>query len=692
VSVVSNVSVKVKIIGAGVVAAILLLTSVGLAANSFSTLATHARREATTHQMATAVASAYEQWTLDDDQSNMYAAVVALRDPAQRALAEATYGQAAQARAAVTPQLVRAEALATSDGERALLRRIENDLKSYDYFTRLMRQRALAGDVTRTIHVVTVENLAPSNDLPLAFTTLLNTENATVASINTGITASVGAGNLLLLALALVGLLALIPSVLIARAIARPLRRLTRASERLAVGDTDVEGDLPSPSRDEVGALAVSFRAMVAHQREMARVAEVVAAGDLTIGVTPKGEADTLGHAFAAMLANLRDLVGHVARSSEAVAAGTNGLSATTAQIGQASSQIARAIEEVARGASDQSRGATEAMGQIADLDAAVAQVASGAATQLTTVTRAEGAMTDLRASLDDTTRSATAVTSAAERAARTAQDGGSAVERTLRSIDGVRAAVLKSATQVETLGRHSAEVGQIVVAIDDIAAQTNLLALNAAIEAARAGEHGRGFTVVAAEVRKLAERASDETKGITQRVGAIQRQVAEVVAAMTEGSAEVEQSAILGGQARAALEDILGVVGETNAQACAITGAIARMSDSAGAAGAAAAHIAEVAAQTARATEGMRAAAERVGTAIEGIAAVSEQSAAGAEEVSASTQEQTASAHEVTAEAERLAGLADDLRAQVARFTLDDQPQEQIIPLDSGRGLRSVA
>ncbi len=193
---------------------------------------------------------------------------------------------------------------------------------------------------------------------------------------------------------------------------------------------------------------------------------------------------------------------------------------------------------------------------------------------------------------------------------------------QTIASIAEARAAVERSATQVEALGRGSREIGAIVDAIDDIAAQTNLLALNAAIEAARAGEHGKGFTVVAVEVRKLAERSSAETKEITAR------------------------SAALGRQAGTALESILGVVEETTARARAIGGAVTQM----------------------------RAGAEAVSGTMEGIAAVSEQSAAGAEEVSASTQEQSAGVEEMTGGARELAALAAELQTLVGRFILDGE------------------
>ena len=99
-------------------------------------------------------------------------------------------------------------------------------------------------------------------------------------------------------------------------------------------------------------------------------------------------------------------------------------------------------------------------------------------------------------------------------------------------------AKMMESANSVmNNLGKSSEEIGSIIEVIDGIAEQTNLLALNAAIEAARAGEHGKGFSVVADEVKNLAERSANATKEIATLIKGIQAETQKAIVAIEEGN-----------------------------------------------------------------------------------------------------------------------------------------------------------
>jgi methyl-accepting chemotaxis protein len=153
------------------------------------------------------------------------------------------------------------------------------------------------------------------------------------------------------------------------------------------------------------------------------------------------------------------------------------------------------------------------------------------------------------------------ATTQAASLAAsngKNAKIGGDIMEKTLIKMRDIADVVTRSANTVQRLGESSANIGEIVSVIDEIADQTNLLALNAAIEAARAGEQGRGFAVVADEVRKLAERTGIATKQISETIRKIQSDTENAVKEMQRGSKEVGEGMNLADEAGQALGSIV--------------------------------------------------------------------------------------------------------------------------------------
>ena len=121
-------------------------------------------------------------------------------------------------------------------------------------------------------------------------------------------------------------------------------------------------------------------------------------------------------------------------------------------------------------------------------------------------------------------------------------EEGSRAVNNAISGMNGIRDQIQDTAKRIKRLGESSQEIGEIVELISDITEQTNVLALNAAIQAASAGEAGRGFTIVAEEVQRLAERSAEATKQISALIRTIQTDTADAVAAMersTQGGVE---------------------------------------------------------------------------------------------------------------------------------------------------------
>ncbi len=191
-------------------------------------------------------------------------------------------------------------------------------------------------------------------------------------------------------------------------------------------------------------------------------------------------------------------------------------------------------------------------------------ELLEAAQTQTEKIEEADGIVQDMAHALHETAASAEGAAASAGRSLEASAKGAQAVNETIEGMNRIRDQIQETAKRIKRLGESSQEIGEIVELISDITDQTNVLALNAAIQAAAAGEAGRGFTVVAEEVQRLAERSAEATKQIAAIVKTIQADTQDAVGSMEAATREVVAGTALSDSAGAALEEISQVAKET--------------------------------------------------------------------------------------------------------------------------------
>lgn len=348
--------------------------------------------------------------------------------------------------------------------------------------------------------------------------------------------------------------------------------------------------------------------------KHLRHIMKTVEQGELvTSNYKANDELGQLVTAFNGMITTFKDLLSSTQEASVNVVASSEQLSASTGQNTQASEHVASAIQEIA----------------------------AGSANQLEHIEKTADTMDTMISSFQKITEDTTVVSSQAKESAELSRRGENAMNDVIDQMEVIRSNVTNLGKTIHGLSSRLTEINAMNQTITDIASQTNLLALNAAIEAARAGEHGEGFSVVAEEVRKLAEQSNESAKQITHLIENIQNETNETMESMDVTDAAVETGTTVVHEAGSTFEKIESTFNRIINQFAKISENINQLSSG----------------------------AMNLQTSMNEIKEIVTNTSEQTQTVSAATEEQLASIEEVESSAENLAKISEELQELVNKF-----------------------
>jgi methyl-accepting chemotaxis protein len=347
---------------------------------------------------------------------------------------------------------------------------------------------------------------------------------------------------------------------LLRRLVIIPIKTLENSATRMAGGDLTFNTDITA--RDEIGRLDDSIKESLLSLSGILRLVKDVSGRISSAADTVERDSGTVVESTqleAEAVAEISSSVEELNAAITEIAGSTDGLSKSVEETVVSVEELTSSIDSITRMTHESSEGVEATSASIEELSATIREVADSAHKLSDVTDETLSSVEQIIFSISEVDMSAKESARLSEKVKEDASTlGVASIDKIMEGMEKIKESVTMTSYSVEKLVGRSEEIGNILNVIDDITDQTTLLSLNAAILAAQAGEHGKGFSVVANEIKDLADRTALSTREIDKLIKSVRQEVKDAVVAMDEGMSAVQRGISSAKESSSALKKIL--------------------------------------------------------------------------------------------------------------------------------------